>query len=159
MPQNVHSTKQKVYLMKGISMKSHLSGSSATLTPYSPLFVINSQTSKPQMKTSPHAVPRSISSPSFSDHNAIFAMALSLALLGLTSTLRAQTISDNFNSGKDIGWTAYEGSPGTRETRFPTNAAGDVQYQLINHASKDESGIFTRGASIRNDALYSDSFF
>src|SRR6266436_9146115 len=104
MPQNIHSTKQKVYLMKGISMKSHLSGSSATLTPYSPLFVINSQTSKPQMKTSTHSIPHSLSSQSFSDHRAIFAMALSLALLGLTSTLRAQTVSDNFSSGKDLGW-------------------------------------------------------
>src|SRR6266404_953943 len=161
MQPNFHSIKQNILFQptKGISMKSHLSGSSATLTPYSPLFVINSQTSKPQMKTSTHSVPRSLSSQSFSDHHAIFAMALSLALLGLTSTLRAQTISDNFNSGKDIGWTPYEGSPGTRETQFTTNADGNIQYRLINHGSKDESGLFTRGASIRNDALYSDSFF
>src|ERR1041385_8020101 len=52
----------------------------------------------------------------------MFVLGLSLALLGLSSTLRAQVISDNFNSGKDLGWTPYEGSPGTRETRFPTNA-------------------------------------
>jgi hypothetical protein len=88
------------------------------------------------------------------------ALSLSLALLALNgSMVRAQVVSDNFNSGKDVGWTPYEGSPGTRETRFPTNADGNVQYQLINHGSKDASGLFTRGASIRNDALYSSSFF
>src|SRR6266404_8081104 len=144
---------------KGVSMKSHPSVSSLTLAPNSQSFVINSETSAPQMNISTHSVPRSLSSQSFSDHHAIFAMALSLALLGLTSTLRAQTISDNFNSGKDIGWTPYEGSPGTREVQFTTNADGNIQYRLINHGSKDESGQFTRGASIRNDAAYSSSFF
>src|SRR5207249_53644 len=51
----------------------------------------------------------------------MFVLGLSLALLGLTSTVQAQVISDNFNSGKDIGWTPYEGSPGTREIQFTTN--------------------------------------
>src|SRR5437879_2347330 len=102
---------------------------------------------------------RIINSWSWPACSGIFALGLSLVLLGLTSTLQAQIVSDNFNSGKDLGWTPYEGSPGTREVQFTTNADGNIQYRLVNHGSKDESGQFTRGASIRNDALYSDSFF
>jgi hypothetical protein len=86
-------------------------------------------------------------------------MALSLAFFGLSGTLWAQVVSDNFNSGKDLGWTPYEGSPGTREVQFTTNSDGNIQYRIINHGSKDASGLFTRGASIRNDANYSSSFF
>src|SRR5436190_13639416 len=85
----------------------------------------------------------------------IFAVTLSLAFLVLASTLQAQlTISDDFNDGNDVGWTAYEGSPGTREVQFPSGG-----YRIINHAPFDESGIFTRGGSIRNDATYVDQFF
>jgi len=82
-------------------------------------------------------------------------MVLSLVFIGLTENVRAQiAVSDDFNDGNDVGWTPYEGSPGTRETQFPGGA-----YRLINHSPKDESGIFTRGASIRNDASYQDQFF
>ena len=78
-----------------------------------------------------------------------------MTILGLTAGVQAQlTISDDFDDGNDLGWTAYEGGPGTREVRFH-----DGQYQIINHGSFDESGIFTRGASIRNDATYSGEFF
>ena len=85
----------------------------------------------------------------------VLSIGLSLAFIGLGSSVQAQlTVSDDFNDGNDLGWTPYEGSPGTRETQFPGGA-----YRLINHAPKDESGIFTRGASIRNDANYQDQFF
>ncbi|PYJ02773.1 MAG: hypothetical protein DME25_15240 [Verrucomicrobia bacterium] len=78
-----------------------------------------------------------------------------MTILGLTAGVQAQlTISDDFDDGNDLGWTAYEGGPGTREVRFHGG-----QYQIINHGSFDESGIFTRGASIRNDATYSGEFF
>ncbi len=82
-------------------------------------------------------------------------MGLSGALIGLAASLPAQVISDNFDDGNDLGWTAYEGNPTTRETQFPGGA-----YRIINHASRDESGVFTRGGSVRNDALnYIDQFF
>jgi hypothetical protein len=103
---------------------------------------------------SPHSTIEITTSSSPPGCRGMLALGLSLGLLGLTSTIRAQIISDNFNSGSDVGWSPYEGSPGTRETKFPGG-----QYQLINHGSKDASGLFTRGASIRNDALYSSSFF
>src|SRR5437867_1592638 len=95
----------------------------------------------------------------------ILALGLSLALLSLTSTARAASppVSDNFDDATDAGtngiWTGYEGSAGTREVQFPPDGSGGFAYRIINHAPKDESGIFTRGASIRNDANYQDQFF
>src|SRR5438552_1589540 len=90
---------------------------------------------------------------------AILGLGLSFALFPFTNNLQAQTVSDDFNDGNDTGWSPYEGNAGTRETQFPSDGAGGHYYQLINHASRDESGIFTRGASIRNDANYPDQFF
>ena len=92
----------------------------------------------------------------------ILGSALAIALIALAGPLRGQVVSDNFDSGGPdtaSGWTPYEGSPGTREVRYEHDPAGGYHYRLINHAPKDESGIFSRGGSIRNDATYTSSFF
>src|SRR5437879_2565757 len=106
----------------------------------------------------------------FSGCRAMLAVSLALAFLGFSSTVRAQlTISDDFNSGGPDtanGWTAYEGSVNsddgshTREVQYlPDPGGSGLVYRLINHAPHNEAGIFTRGASIRNDATYVNQFF
>src|SRR3989442_6035346 len=94
----------------------------------------------------------------------ILALGLSLALLGLTSSARAASppVSDNFDDATDAGtngvWTAYEGSTGTREVQFPPDGSGGFAYRIINHAPKNQRGIFTPGASIPNDANHHEPF-
>src|SRR5437879_4667792 len=131
----------------------------------------SSQTSGLQSDlSSSRSAPWTLSSRSFPGRRAILAAGLSLALLGLASTVRAQlTISDDFNSGGPDtahGWTAYEGSVNsddgshTREVQYlPDPGGSGLVYRLINHAPHNEAGIFTRGASIRNDATYVNQFF
>ena len=136
------------------------------------LVITNSQTSDaPKIGPEPHPSPKAIGCAwSFSACKAMLAVSLSLAFLGFSSTVRAQlTISDDFNSGGPDtanGWTAYEGSVNsddgshTREVQYTNDPAGSgLVYRLINHAPHNEAGIFTRGASIRNDATYTTSFF
>ena len=92
---------------------------------------------------------------SFTRAIALTMATMLLSFFSFTSSVQAQlTISDDFDDGNDVGWTPYEGSPGTRVTQFPGGA-----YRLINKSPNDESGIFTRGASIRNDATFTGGTF
>ncbi len=79
-----------------------------------------------------------------------------LTFFCFTSAVYAQTtIQDDFNDGNDVGWTAYEGSPGTRQVLFPGGA-----YRVIQHGAQDMNGVFTRGGSYRADSSYAlDDFF
>ncbi|MBI3849469.1 MAG: hypothetical protein HY298_04140 [Verrucomicrobia bacterium] len=82
-----------------------------------------------------------------------------LAVLSVITTAQAQlTVSDDFNDGNDVGWTPYEGSPGTRQVSFPPDPQGGFFYRILDNQSTNSLGLFSRGASIRNDATYTDFF-
>ena len=88
----------------------------------------------------------------------VFCMAATLLIFfSFTSAVHGQTtISDDFNDGNDIGWTSYEGSPGTREVQFPTDPETGLpgMYRVIQHGAQDMNGVFTRGGSYRADSTY-----
>jgi len=74
-----------------------------------------------------------------------------IAGLGLSDSLKAQVVSDNFDDGNDAGWAPYEGAPGTREISFPSDPQGGFFYRILNKSGTDANGLFTRGGSYRAD--------